>query len=67
MYSINNYPEKRIFKISIGNLSKEDSEKLIRELTEKWKDPRDFPDFYWREIERKELRKKRIEKLNKLW
>ncbi len=66
MYSINNSPERKIIKIPLGNLSREEAEKAIRELTEKWGNPiEDFPD--WREFQRKELREKRIKKLNKLW
>jgi hypothetical protein len=57
--------DKKVFKIPVGNLSKEETEKLIKELVDKYKN---VPDDYWfLEFERKKLREDRVNKLNKLY
>jgi hypothetical protein len=54
--------EKRIYKIPVGNLSREEAEKLIKEIHDKYSKNLD-----WREYEIRILKEKRIEKLNKLY
>lgn len=55
---------KRTYKIPVGNLSTEDAEKLIKKLIDEYKKS-DYS--YIRELERRELLKNRLGKLNKIY
>jgi len=64
-WNIIDNPIKRTFRIPVGNLSRKEAEKLLKELMDSYKD-----DYDWEEEIRKQKlidRKLKIDKLRSKW